>query len=219
MTIPDELRSAIDEAERQLALHRHGALELAQRQRLRAALGPRQAFGIGHRRRTALATFCVRRILPEWERLRPEDDFPHRLLSSAQSYLANHLERRAARALVGQGITHSDNVSYWGWKARDRDMRRVALICHAAAAVLSFASGDDKPSRFEADTSMTDDRLDAYSWDTSYLVALFVARGHPGKAGEDVDRRRAFWRWYIHEAIPMAWSATHDPAYASTGEA
>jgi hypothetical protein len=208
MTIPEELRTAISEAEGNLASNPHGALELCCRQRIWTALGPRQAFGPGHRRRTYLAVACVRKILPAWEKLRPEDDMPHRLLQGVDDYLAGALDRKAARRLGGEGWTHSDNVSTWGWKAQDRSMQRVCTVCCAAVCALTAATGDDTPSRLQVDASLTDAMLDAYEWDTSYYVSLFLAGRHPGKPGEDSGQRRQFWHWYIHEAAPMAWGLT-----------
>jgi hypothetical protein len=210
MTIPDDLRTAIPEAERNLASNPHGALELCCRQRIWTALGLRQAFGPGHRRRTNLAVFCVRKILPAWEKLRPADDMPHRLLQAVDEYLAGTLDRKAAVRLWGKGQTHGDNVSYAGWKAKDRSMQRVCLVCCAAVATLAKATGDDKPPRFDVDVSLTDRMLDAYQWDTSYYVSLFLGGGHPGKPGEDIGRRREFWQWYIHEAAPMAWQSERE---------
>src|SRR5262249_34884053 len=127
------------------------------------------------------------------------DDFPHRLLSSAQGYLANRLERRAARALVGQGNTHSDNVSYQGWKAKDRDMQRVSLICFAAAAALSFAIGDDKPSRFEVGSSLTPIRgtrvtLSPCSWRGGTRARRARPSSSVGLSGGGTFTRRSRWR-------------------------
>jgi hypothetical protein len=210
MTIPDELQFAICDADRHLALQAQGALELSCRQRIWTALGPRQAFGPGHRRRTYLAVACVWKILPAWDKLRPEDDMPHRLLQGVDDYLAGTLDRKAARRLGGDGFTHSSNVNTWGWKAQDRTMQRMSLVCGAAAKALWAVTYDDKPFRLQVDASLTDAALDAYEWDTSYEVSLFVAGGHPGKPGEDIGWRRQFWGWYIHEAAPMAWQSQGD---------
>src|SRR5262245_7124676 len=112
MTIPDDLRTAIAEAERNLASNPHGALERCCRQRIWTALGPRQACGPGHRRRTNLEVYCVRRILPAWEKLRPEDDMPQRVLQAIEDYMAGALDRKAARKLGDQAWTHSDKLIY-----------------------------------------------------------------------------------------------------------
>jgi hypothetical protein len=43
----------------------------------------------------------VRRILPAWEKLRPEDDMPQRVLQAIEDYMAGALDGNAARKLVG----------------------------------------------------------------------------------------------------------------------
>jgi hypothetical protein len=123
-----------------------------------------------------------------------------------QDYLAGKLDRKAARWLGGQAWTHADNVSYRAWKAGDRDRGRVALVCSAAVRAQDLATGNDKPVPIQLDSSLSDDMLDPYSWDTSYYVCRYVA-GRVGWPDDDVERRRQFWGWYIHEAAPMAWQS------------
>jgi hypothetical protein len=207
--IPDALQAAIAEAERRLALDQHGTLDLSCRQRIWAALGPRQAFRPGHRRRTRLAVICVQRVPLAWEKLRPEDDMPQHVLQAVDDYLAGRLDRKAARRLGNEAWTHGDNVTYAAAKAKDRSMQRVSLVCSATVRALYQATGDDKAVPIEVDGSLTDDRLDPYGWDTSYYVNLFVG-GRPGKPCDDIGQRRQFWGWYIHEAGPMAWQSETD---------
>ena len=60
-----------------------------------------------------------------------------------------------------------------------------------------------------------DEELDAYSWknlwdsgrsDTALWAATAYAGGiYQGKP--DIIKRREFWTWWVHEAIPTAWQA------------
>jgi hypothetical protein len=45
--------------------------------------------------------------------------------------------------------------------------------------------------------------MDADTWSTDFCASMVAAPSLP-KLAEHVEPRRAFWRWYLDEAVPAA---------------
>jgi hypothetical protein len=79
------------------------------------------------------------------------------------------------------------------------------MVGDAAVHTVSGALVDYGPDDFEPET--LDEELDADQWDASFYAALAAAGFGPREPGDDArsqERRRAFWDWYLSEAVPAA---------------
>lgn len=210
--MPAELQSAVRDGHAALAADTHAVLPLVQRRKLWRSLGPVAMdgedvlAGDGLRRRVALAELTVRRVLSVWERAFPGDDRAASLLETARQYLSGEINADAARAASDHFWSRLD-----GLIARGVDPAAV-YVGYAAAKVRSLALNDQYgivPEDEEEASSATqrDEDLDPYMWDASFYASSAAAGGMPWEDGSSRERRNAFWRWYLDEAVPAAWDA------------
>jgi Immunity protein Imm5 len=179
----------------QLALHhlanaRDGHLPLGFRQALWATLGPRGASD-GRKRRAELATRCMRYAEPLW-RGKEQEVFVLRCLESAR--IAASLPPSTS---VEKAVTEA-------WIAViDLNGEHPALIAAAAAAKVLTTSVFDEPFD-EHDLDLTRGDVDDFDCgDAAFFVAWLFAGGHPLDPS-DTEARRAFWHWWLLQAIPLA---------------
>ncbi len=175
---------------------------------LRSRRGLRQAFGPwtppyapdgpdpGQVRRAELGALCAQRALPAWEREFPHDRRPHELIEAA---------RHAART---PGDTSADVDALY----RSLELDVEALSTPPGRGLAAFAAGlaalqllieardgdldPDFHAEDESDEDLDDPRVEV-------LGAWAVA-------GDDLDAEREYWRWYVTEAFPAAYSAVPD---------
>lgn len=213
MPVPKALVKLLEELKQQVDRNRKGVLELGKRQLLWAAMGQRTIdkkglaiFGVGHRRRTALAMECVKWVMPQWSRRRPDDHMPMFLLNTAKDYLAGKVTERVASEWISRGWVHGDNLGCEYADRNDSDGQRLMLICHASVDAVKTALGDEEFDPDQIDAKATDGCRDVYELDASYRISLFVADHPNGKqAPGAVKRRREYWYWYLTEAAPRAY--------------
>jgi hypothetical protein len=86
---------------------------------------------------------------------------------------------------------------------REEDVSDAAIYAALSATrVVATAGWDEDPVALDEDPR-DDDRLDADQWDAAFWASLVDAPSLPWlDAPEDVEPRRAFWRWYLSEAVP-----------------
>ena len=82
----------------------------------------------------------------------------------------------------------------------------ATFVADAAASAVMSACHRDLYYEVDMDSDLKDDDLLPDSLDLSYACSAAAARGLNWQAAEDVDvnARRAFWTWYLDEAIPAA---------------
>ena len=80
----------------------------------------------------------------------------------------------------------------------------ATFVADAAASAVISACHRNPYYEVEVDGDLEDDDLLPDSLDLSYCCSAAMARGLNWQAAEDVDveARRAFWMWYLNEAIP-----------------
>jgi hypothetical protein len=76
---------------------------------------------------------------------------------------------------------------------------RAGLAGLAAARVVSCALWGDYSEELAADVD--DEDLDSDAWETAFLASLSES-SVPDQPDYDPEARRAFWRWYLRDAIP-----------------
>jgi hypothetical protein len=82
---------------------------------------------------------------------------------------------------------------------------------YSSTAVLATALFGDTGAEVPPDTDDPD--VDPELQPADYIASMAAGGGvHPGAPGNDAEGRRAFWRWYLDEAVPAAWRAGDAPA-------
>lgn len=197
--LPDPLRAAIEQARVMLASERAGDLPLALRRRLWAALGPLDTEG--RKRRARLAIASARHVLPAWDAAYPGDGTPERLLALAEAVIAGSADEVSCARYRALALSHFDSLSSLAAAPI------VVAAGYAAAQALAAALFDEAFDPERIDPAVSDNELDPMERDASYLAAVVSAGGPPWHSSTSAARRRAFWEWWLHEAVPAAWSA------------
>jgi len=190
------LEAAIHEAGAALAASPRGDLPRSHREAIWIALG--HPDGDGRRRRTRLGRFAVEEVLPVWESSWPGDRTPHRLLALADAVLEGKTGREEGVRLRNQSFDAVDDLSN-----RSRDKIPVG-VGYAAAQTVSTALGDEALNPKEVHPDLDDDDVEPEEHDPSYFAAAVRAGGPPWDPASSVERRRAFWEWWLAEAVPAA---------------
>jgi Immunity protein Imm5 len=192
--VPEELADRVSEALRTLDARADGHLPLPVRRSVRIALGEGEA---GHRRRFALARRCAESVLPRWRQERPDDDRPAELIALAERVLAGEADgEEASRTAVDFANAAYDLLG-------DEIGEPALNAAMAADRLVTAARWDDDPERL--DETQDDEDFDAYGWETAFWASMVAAPSLP-KMGvaEHAEPRRAFWRWYLEQAVPEA---------------
>ena len=79
-----------------------------------------------------------------------------------------------------------------------------ALMVADAATAMVVSACYRNPDYDTTDNDVDDDELAPDSFETSYMCASATAGGMNWKSADqvNVEARRAFWMWYLDEAIP-----------------
>ncbi|WP_086663742.1 Imm5 family immunity protein [Lentzea kentuckyensis] len=151
---------------------------------LRNALGTEAVIRLG--------VLCAERVRPVWERAFPADTEPIDVLHAA----LQGADAAAVKARIGRLQTRIDNVGLMG--AEFAGAGGAAFAHWAAARDLLYGV----PKEFEEDEGEID--VDSYDWSPCFIVSVVEAGGAVWEETGDPDKRRAFWRWYLREAVPIA---------------
>ena len=205
MTMSDELKKVLQVACTELYKNAEGELVLCHRRRIWRAFGPllrdghRAVFGIGYRRRIALAIICVRHVLPIWEKVWPDSKAPHDALLKSEQYLEGVTDYKSTRKLQTQIHWMCDN--YTG-------QDNFIAVGYAAFRVLSTALFDEAYcTEDDIDENFMDEDVDPLQRDASFYSAAAYANGAKWQPESSVDRRKEFWEWYLKEAVIEAWNS------------
>jgi len=204
-----DLTKAIADAHAALAASPRAELVRGARIAVWAALGPYElaydANGepagalrtIGLRRRHALAELCVQRVLPIWERVIGTRD-PHEMPEVASQYLSGRISRDAARERANQFsacLDHAYTLSESEYHA--------SYAGYAARNLVSIVLADEDMD----DPEMSDAEFEYEQWDCALTACAAEAGDLPWGEYWDAARGRAFWTWYLDEAVPGAWQS------------
>jgi immunity protein Imm5 of predicted polymorphic toxin system len=199
--LPEDIAARVDRAHKVLESRPDGRLPLPERRAIRELFGPWQAEPDadalpGLRRRYALSRASAEHVLPVWKAEAPDDEKPERMLALADAVLERRVDARTA-------IDESQRVSVEiGDLAGDGQISQSANAAGQAACttVVAAAAGDygeDVPP----DTD--DNDLEPDEWEAEF-EASFAVTDYPNQDPEDL---RAYWRWYLDEAVPAAWQS------------
>ena len=178
-----------------------GILSLRTRKRVwKAMLDPEDTEGT-YRRRTALRTLCIEQVKHHWYRAFPHDERVDEMIALTQDVVeqredADTSQQRAENFLVDvlDEIDDFNSITEPASFVADAASSTVISACHR------YLNYDIANSAEEDDERLPD------ALDTSYCCASAAAGALNWQPIEDtdVDARRAFWLWYLDEAIPTA---------------
>lgn len=195
-TMTRELDDAIARGEQALSPP-HFDLPLVNRWEIWNALGPRDAgtFGDGHARRATLGILAAEKVLPIWDAWRPGDDRPRRFLDATRQALA------AASAPVLDADLGLFDVELDNLATTPGNDAKLAVGWAAVAAYRVLLH--DEPHMTQPPVEPVLDPPDP-----AFEAARAAAGGWIFSAAADSTKRREFWRWWLHEAVPAAARAT-----------
>jgi Immunity protein Imm5 len=196
----------IDEALQAVATDPEGRLPLPLRRRIRARFGP--AVGVknggpspGLRLCVLLERLSAERVAHHWDAGTAGDGGLRRMLELADEVLAGQIDPEQAERELDRFDLVATKLRAPGGPLR------AGIAGAAAAAVVNLALagdfGDDIPD--DAD----DFDLDFDAWDAAYLASL-AESSTPDRPDYDPAASRAFWRWYLTEALPTVRSAASE---------
>mgnify|MGYP000996817480 CR=1 FL=1 len=196
----DAVNREIEAGRAELAASDKAILSLATRTRIwRAMLDPQdnEATCI---RRTKLKMACVRHVQHLWGRAFPGDGRVEEMLTLAQELIDQqadvpHAERRA-KTFVMDVFDEVDDYNA---------ITQPAVFVADAASSMVVSACSHNPHYDTADDTADDDELLPDSLETSYSCSGAAAGALNWQPIEetDVSARRAFWTWYLDEAIPQ----------------
>jgi hypothetical protein len=172
----------------------------------------------GWERRALLDLQAAERVLPVWiaqasqtGRSVEDLDLPRRWLEEARQALTLP---PPSRGEAGRAIGYT-----WG-QAEVLSSGAAAgpfvLVVVAAQKALARALNDLGFNPERADWDLTDARTYPSYWDAAFCASCASVAGFPWDAADAVEvagaatRRRAYWEWWLTEAVLQAWAAVHD---------
>ena len=191
--------------------HAQGHLSLCLRWQIEMEFGPAQLAydgtpsGIGWMRRVHLAILSVQRVEPIWGAALPNNDGVKCMLRLAQDVVANRVDALDANQQMGDFWTQADNCRS---QLRRRTGNSVAACAGHAAAAVAVALADKKP--VDCASGEDDESSNYYDWDVSYFASIAYANGGLSNSNADIEKRRAFWKWYLREAVPAIFSISEE---------
>ena len=190
-----------------------GILSLPTRKRIwRAMLDPDDD-EVSYQHRIRLKMACVRHVLPVWYRGFPDDQRVEDMIALTQDLMdrrttdIDQAQEYAESLLVGviDDVNASATEVEPGVLKPDATKEASSFVADAAShAVFSACYRDPDMDLWEEFDDMVDDELLPDSLESSYSCASAAASALNWQPLEltDVPARRAFWTWYLNEAIP-----------------
>ena len=211
-TVDREIRAA--RAELAAPGNVKGILSLPTRKLIwRAMLDPADD-EISYQHRVRLKIACVRHVLPVWYRGFPGDQRVEEMLTLTQDLMdrretdTDQAQEDAESLLVGviDDVNASATEVEPGLLKPDATKEASSFVADAASMMTISACyrDPDYDTAEESDDITDDDELLPDSLDESYSCASAAAGALNWMPVEqtDVPARRAFWTWYLNEAIP-----------------
>ena len=190
----------VERGRAELAASSEGILSLKQRTRIWVAMDDPDDPEASYRHRTYLKVACVRHVQHYWDRTFPSNPGVEEMLALTQALIDRKADPKRAEK---QAYEFFDDVM------AHTDITRItapAVMVADAASRTVFSACCRNPDYDTAEDEDDDDELLPDVLEPSYSCASAAAGGMNWKPVEEVDveARRAFWTWYLDEAIPWA---------------
>ena len=186
----------VERGRAELAASSEGILGIAQRQRIWVAMDDPDDPEASYRHRTYLKVACVRHVQHYWDRTFPSNPGVEEMLALTQALIDRKADPKRAEDFFDDIMAHTDVTP---------DLEPAIRVADAASGTAMTACYRN-PDYDIADGTEDDDELLPASLEPSYSCASAAAGGMNWQPVEEVDveARRAFWTWYLDEAIPWA---------------
>ena len=190
----------VERGRAELAASSEGILGIAQRKRIWVAMDDPDDPEASYRHRTYLKIACVRHVQHYWDRTFPSNPGVEEMLALTQALIDRKADPKRAEERAVQFfddiMAHTDVTP---------DLEPAIRVADAASGTAMTACYRN-PDYDIADGTEDDDELLPASLEPSYSCASAAAGGMNWQPVEEVDveARRAFWTWYLDEAIPWA---------------
>ena len=190
----------VERGRAELAANSEGILGIAQRTRIWVAMNDPDDPEASYRHRTYLKIACVRHVQHYWDRTFPSNPGVEEMLALTQALIDRKADPKRAEKQAEDffdDIMAHTNVT--------PDLEPAIRVADAASGTAMTACYRN-PDYDIADGTEDDDELLPASLEPSYSCASAAAGGMNWQPVEEVDveARRAFWTWYLDEAIPWA---------------
>ena len=190
----------VERGRAELAASSEGILGIAQRTRIWVAMDNPDDPEASYRHRTYLKIACVRHVQHYWDRTFPSNPGVEEMLALTQALIDRKADPKRAEKRAYEffdDIMAHTNVT--------PDLEPAIRVADAASGTAMTACYRN-PDYDIADGTEDDDELLPASLEPSYSCASAAAGGMNWQPAEelDIEARRAFWTWYLDEAIPWA---------------
>ena len=190
----------VERGRAELAASSEGILSLKQRTRIWVAMDDPDDPEASYRHRTYLKIACVRHVQHYWDRTFPSNPGVEEMLALTQALIDHKADPKRAEKQAYEffdDIMAHTNVT--------PDLEPAIGVADAASGTAMTACYRN-PDYDIADGTEDDDELLPASLEPSYSCASAAAGGMNWQPAEelDIEARRAFWTWYLDEAIPWA---------------
>ena len=190
----------VERGRAELAASSEGILSLKQRTRIWVAMDDPDDPEASYRHRTYLKIACVRHVQHYWDRTFPSNPGVEEMLALTQALIDRKADPKRAEERAVQFFEHiiiRTDVT--------PDLEPAIRVADAASGTAMTACYRN-PDYDIADGTEDDDELLPASLEPSYSCASAAAGGMNWQPAEelDIEARRAFWTWYLDEAIPRA---------------
>ena len=190
----------VERGRAELAASSEGILSLKQRTRIWVAMDDPDDPEASYRHRTYLKIACVRHVQHYWDRTFPSNPGVEEMLALTQALIDRKADpkraEKQAEDFFDDIMAHTDVTP---------DLEPAIGVADAASGTAMTACYRN-PDYDIADGTEDDDELLPASLEPSYSCASAAAGGMNWQPAEelDIEARRAFWTWYLDEAIPWA---------------
>ena len=189
---------AINQAKIDLIASPEGILSLENRTIIWIAMNDPADSEASYFNRTRLKVLCVNQVKSIWTRMFPADSGIDRMLQLTYALMGKSVDPGAAENDASRFLQNA--IAKIGSNATTDP----ALMVADAATAMVVSACYRNPDYDTADNDVDDDELAPDSFETSYMCASAAAGGMNWMPVDqvNVEARRAFWMWYLDEAIP-----------------
>ena len=191
---------SIKQARTNLANNPKGILSLGDRKRIWISMNDPDNFEVSYLNRTQLKVMCVNHVKPIWSHIFPANPGIDRMLQLTRSLMEKSVDPEAAEDEAFYFL--QDLIA----DVESNEFTDPAMMVADAASRMVISACFRNPDYDTSLDGLTDDELAPDSFETSYMCASAAAEGMNWMPVDqvDVNARRAFWMWYLDEAIPAA---------------
>ena len=193
MTLAAEIKIAATE----VGADSKGILSIGRRMRIYVAMIDTQDVERSCRLRISLQEECVRHVQHLWAASFPSNPLLEDMLTLAHRVVERQVSADRAEIEAHRFFQSLDRA------ATNPVNHRAIMVADAARQLIASTCYRDPYADIDGNIE-DDDELLPDSLDCSYACACAVAGGMNWRPADEVDveARRAFWMWYLNEAIP-----------------